>query len=129
MWYICWQYIIKKQNTMENQSQNQLLPEVEQKIITLRNQQVILDADVAELYEVGTRDINKAVKNNPEKFPQGYIFEISEVEKNELVQRQGRTYDGLRGRSVAYEAWRNLLPVVPRWRRARAYGLLNGHID
>lgn len=34
---------------MENQSQNQLLPEVEKKIITLRNQQVILDADVAEL--------------------------------------------------------------------------------
>ncbi len=71
---------------MENQSQNQLLPEVEKKIITLRNQQVILDADVAELYGVETRDINKAVKNNPEKFPQGYIFEISEIEKNELVE-------------------------------------------
>ncbi len=59
---------------------------VENKIITLRDQQVILDADVAELYGVETRDINKAVKNNPEKFPFGYIFELNESEKNELVE-------------------------------------------
>ena len=59
---------------------------VENKIISLRDQQVILDADVAELYGVETRDINKAVRNNPEKFPPGYIFEINESEKNELVE-------------------------------------------
>ena len=59
---------------------------MENKIITLRDQQVILDADVAELYGVETRDINKAVRNNPEKFPPGYIFEINESEKNELVE-------------------------------------------
>ena len=53
---------------------------------TLRNQQVILDCDVAELYGVETRDINKSVKNNPEKFPEGYIFELDENEKNELVE-------------------------------------------
>ena len=52
----------------------------------MRGQQVILDADVAELYGVETRDINKAVRNNPEKFPPGYIFEINESEKNELVE-------------------------------------------
>ena len=59
---------------------------MENKIITLRDQQVILDADVAELYGVETRDINKAVRNYPEKFPPGYIFEINESEKNELVE-------------------------------------------
>jgi phage regulator Rha-like protein len=59
---------------------------VEEKIITLRNQQVILDCDVAELYGVETRDINKSVKNNPEKFPEGYIMDLSENEKNELVE-------------------------------------------
>ena len=47
---------------------------------------MILDADVAELYGVETRDINKAVKNNPEKFPFGYIFELNESEKNKLVE-------------------------------------------
>lgn len=66
--------------------ENNLLPEVEKKIITLRNQQVILDADVAELYGVETRDINKAVKNNPEKFPKGYIFTLNKDEKLEVVE-------------------------------------------
>jgi hypothetical protein len=39
---------------------------VEEKIITIRNQSVILDSDVAELYGVETMRINEAVKNNPE---------------------------------------------------------------
>ena len=63
-----------------------LLPEVEKKIITLRNQQVILDSDVADLYEVETKRINEAVKNNPKKFPQGYIFTLNEEEKSEVVE-------------------------------------------
>ena len=63
-----------------------LIPNVEEKIITLRNQQVILDCDVAELYGVKTRDINKSVKNNPRKFPEGYILDLSETEKDELVE-------------------------------------------
>lgn len=54
--------------------------EVESRIITLRNQQVLLDSDVSDLYGVETRDINKAVKNNPEKFPQGYIMELDTSE-------------------------------------------------
>ena len=61
--------------------------EVENKMITLRGQQVILDSDVAELYRVETRDINKAVKNNPGKFPVGYIFELESNEKKELVEK------------------------------------------
>lgn len=60
--------------------------EVENRIITLRNQQVLLDSDVAELYGVETRDINKAVKNNPEKFPEGYIFMLNEEEKTKVVE-------------------------------------------
>ena len=60
--------------------------DVEDKMITLRNQQMILDSDVAELYDVKTRDINKAVKNNPRKFPEGYIIELDASEKHELVE-------------------------------------------
>jgi hypothetical protein len=63
----------------------QILPKID-KMITLRNQQVILDSDVAELYDVETRDINKAVKNNPSKFPNGYIIELDATEKHELVE-------------------------------------------
>ncbi len=62
------------------------LKEVENKIIEIRQQKVLLDVDVAELYGVQTRDINKAVKNNPEKFPKGYIFEITKAEKSKVVE-------------------------------------------
>ena len=44
---------------------------VEERIIELRGQKILLDRDVAELYKTETRDINKAVRNNPEKFPSG----------------------------------------------------------
>jgi hypothetical protein len=57
-----------------------LLPQVEEKIITLRDQQVILDCDVAELYGVETKEINQAVRNNPEITPEGYIFQIDSQE-------------------------------------------------
>ncbi len=59
---------------------------VEEKIITLRNQKVIIDSDVAVLYGVQTRDVNKAVANNPEKFPLGYILELQDVEKQYVVE-------------------------------------------
>lgn len=58
----------------------------ESKIIVVRNIQVILDRDVAELYGVETRDINKAVKNNPKKFPTSYVIELNSSEKQELVE-------------------------------------------
>lgn len=64
--------------------------EVENKMITLRNQQVIIDADVADLYGVETKRINEAVSNNPEKFPDGYVLELSKNEKNELVENFDR---------------------------------------
>jgi hypothetical protein len=40
-----------------------------------------MDADVAQIYEVETRDINKAVTNNSDKFPAGYVIELSKAEK------------------------------------------------
>ena len=62
------------------------LETVQDKIIEIRGDKVILDSDVAELYGVETRDINKAVKNNPHKFPEGYIIKLTAEEKNELVE-------------------------------------------
>lgn len=62
---------------------NVLIPyiEVENKIATIRKLQVIADADVAELYGVETKRVNEAVRNNLDKFPEDYMFELS---KNEL---------------------------------------------
>lgn len=55
--------------------------QVQEKIITLRGRQIIIDSDVAELYGIETKQVNQAVKNNPEKFPEGYLFELDTNEK------------------------------------------------
>lgn len=62
------------------------LQHVEEKIITLRNEPVLLDSDVAALYGVETKRINEAVKNNPDKFPDGYAFYLQNAEKQEVVE-------------------------------------------
>ena len=62
------------------------LTNIEEAIISIQNEKVLLDSDVARLYDVETRDINKAVKNNPRKFPDGYIIVLSRDEKNDLVE-------------------------------------------
>ena len=60
--------------------------QVEERIILIRHLPVILDSDVAELYGVETREINQAIKNNPDKFPEGYIFELDKDEKQEVIK-------------------------------------------
>lgn len=55
-------------------------------VIILRGQQVILDRDVAALYGVETKRVNEAVRNNIEKFPEGYLFTLTDKEKEEVVE-------------------------------------------
>lgn len=64
--------------------------DVESCIIELRDQRVLLDRDVAMLYDVETKEINQAVKNNPDKFPAGYLIKCNKVEKAELVKNFDR---------------------------------------
>ena len=78
------------------------IPNVEERIITLRNQQVILDCDVAELYGVATKEINQAVRNNPEKFPEGYIFEVDNQEINSLRSKILTLKNAGRGQHTKY---------------------------
>ena len=59
---------------------------VEKRVLTIQGQQVLLDRDVAELYGVGTKEVNQAVKNNPDKFPDKYTFTLSDEEKLEVVK-------------------------------------------
>ena len=60
--------------------------DIESNIIDIRGQKVILDSDVAKLYGITTKRVNEAVRNNPEKFPDGYVFSLSNSEKNEVVE-------------------------------------------
>ena len=61
------------------------LSDVQEKIITIQNKNVLLDSDVAWLYGVETMHINQAVKRNPDKFPEGYIIGLTESEKQEVI--------------------------------------------
>ena len=56
-------------------------------IIEIRDESVLLDADVAQPYGVETRDINKAVANNPNKFPAGYCS--SQAKQHVLLKWHG----------------------------------------
>ena len=67
------------------------LSNIENKIIEIRDQQVILDFDVAELYGVVTKRVNEAIKNNPEKFPKGYIFELTKQEWRQIRVAQNHS--------------------------------------
>ena len=70
--------------------QKEDIAKTESKIIAIRDTKVILDRDVAELYGVETRRINEALKNNPSKFPDGYVIELTNSEKAELVEKFDR---------------------------------------
>jgi phage regulator Rha-like protein len=59
--------------------------DVQEKIITIRNKNVILDSDVAMLYGVETMHLNQAVKRNLDKFPEGYVINLTESEKEEVI--------------------------------------------
>jgi hypothetical protein len=62
-----------------------LLETIENKIFILRGQRVMIDRDLAGLYEVPTKVLNQAVKRNIEKFPDDFMFTLTKVEKEELV--------------------------------------------
>ena len=53
-------------------------------MLNVRKQNLLLDRDVAMLYGVETKRVNEAVKNNPEKFLEGFIIELDDKESSVL---------------------------------------------
>lgn len=58
---------------------------IENKIYEIRGQKVMLDFDLAEMYGVETKNLNKAVKRNIERFPDDFMFQLSKEEAKELA--------------------------------------------
>ena len=54
--------------------------DIKSRILVVRNQAVLLDRDVAELYGVQTKEVNQAVRNNPDKFLDGFLFQLDAEE-------------------------------------------------
>lgn len=59
--------------------------EVASRILVIRGEKVMIDADLAELYGVATKALNQAVKRNSERFPDEFMFQLSQTEKDEVV--------------------------------------------
>ena len=58
--------------------------DVQQRIVCIRDTSVIIDVDVAALYGVETKHVNQAVRNNRDKFPADYVFELTSGEVEDL---------------------------------------------
>ena len=58
---------------------------IESLILTVRSRNVIIDADLADIYGVPTRALNQAVKRNQERFPDDFIFQLTAAEKDEVI--------------------------------------------
>ena len=76
---------------------------IENMIYEIRGKQVMLDSDLAKLYQCtnGTKDINKAVNRNIEKFPNDFYFRLTEKEVNSISRFQTGTLNG-RGSNIKY---------------------------
>ena len=70
--------------------------EVEKRVIVIREQHVLLDRDVAELYGVETKKVNQAMSRNPDKFPEGYVITLSNNEKTFVVTNCDRNSNALK---------------------------------
>lgn len=99
-----------------------LMREVEDKIAVIRNQEVIADADVAALYGVETKRINEAVRNNPDKFPEAYMFTLIDSELHDLRSKISSTNLSVMNRNstkVFTERGLYMLATILKGERAR----------
>ena len=76
--------------------------DIEDMIYEIDGKEVMLDSDLAKLYNVETKRINEAVKNNPEKFPDRYLFRITDKEYNSLKSKFSTSKGGSRKGHTAF---------------------------
>lgn len=77
-----------------------LLADVRESIVVIRDVPVIADADVANLYGVETKRVNEAVRNNPDKFPEDYMFVLSTEESDALRSKFSTTKVSSKSRTL-----------------------------
>lgn len=75
---------------------------IENKIYEIRGQKVMLDFDLAEMYEVSTGNFNKAVKRNMERFPERFMFQLNKDEFNLIFQNGISSWGGTRKMPYAF---------------------------
>lgn len=95
--------------------------QVKDKVIILRGEPVLLDADVASLYGVETRVVNQAVRNNPDKFPNGYLFKLDNQEvadlRSKILIATSQKADNLLVRNLRPWERKRKSSLILRWSR------------
>jgi phage regulator Rha-like protein len=88
---------------MQAHSQNAIVPAalISQKILFVRGTRVMLDTDLARLYGVATKNLNKAVKRNASRFPADFMFQLSPKDLDSLRFQSGTSNIGRGGRRYA----------------------------
>ena len=61
---------------------------IERRILLVRGQKVLLDFQLAELYEVETKVLNQAVRRNTDRFPEDFVFQLTEAEAEQVMRSQ-----------------------------------------
>lgn len=79
----------------------QLLP-IHEKIFEIQGKKVMLDFDLAEMYEMETKRLKEAVKRNIERFPEDFMFQLTENEWNKLLRSQFASLKSGSGRQPKY---------------------------
>lgn len=79
---------------MENQLKIVNSEEIKNLIYTIRGKQVMLDSDVAMLYHYETKNVNKAVKRNIDRFPEDFCFQLTKDEMDKMCFQNGTTSKG-----------------------------------
>lgn len=74
------------------------LVKIESMIYIIRGHKVMVDSDLAELYEVLTKNLNKAVQRNIERFPEDFMFQLTSEEAEDLRFQIGTSKVGRGGR-------------------------------
>ena len=72
--------------------------EISAKILTLRGQQVMIDSDLAELYQVTLKRLNEQVKRNDDRFPHDFMFQLRKEEYENLRSQIATSNKGWGGR-------------------------------
>ncbi len=75
--------------------------QIENMIYIIRGHKVMLDSDLAKLYGVETKVLNQAVKRNPDRFPEDFMFQLSHVEFDH-IKANSNLYVGLKYRPNAF---------------------------
>jgi hypothetical protein len=93
--------IAKYQREPESMTKDLIPANLETRIYTIRGQKVMLDSDLAELYQVETKALKRAVRRNIDRFPDDFMFELTKEEAEE-TRRQNGTLNSGRGYNIKY---------------------------